>query len=108
MNGQVCYLRHLLNGAFPSADGRIRIEDGQAIGQWRFAWDECFDPYASYLLINETGTLFWDTDTILEGVNNFRVILPAVFMENKNDVDKIKSLINEYKLLSKSYSINYE
>jgi hypothetical protein len=111
MNGQVCYLRRLLNDAFPEAGGAIRIEDGAAVGRWQYAWDAEYDPYLKYLLIGpltpEGGTVFWDKSTILEGVSGFTVVVPRAVRTVNNDA-KLRSLLNAYKLLSKSYTINYE
>ena len=107
MNGQVCYLRRLLNDAFPDANNAIRIEDGSATGIWRYAWDENYNPYINYLLIEQSGTIFWDKSTILEGVSGFTVVVPAAIYNENNDA-KIRSLLNEYKLLSKYYTIIYE
>ena len=107
-NGQVCYLRRLLNDAFPEANGKIQIKDGTATGNWLYAWDKDYDPYNYYLLIADSGTMFWNKDTILEGVSNFTVVVPASFAGKTNDIAKIISLVNEYKLLSKSYNIVYE
>jgi hypothetical protein len=110
MNGQVCYLRRVLNDAFPDAGGAIRIEDGVAAGHWLYAYDKDFDPYKKYLLIHdrsEGGTTFWDKSAILEGVSGFTVAVPRALRNANNDA-KLRSLLNTYKLLSKSYTIIYE
>jgi len=106
-NGQVCYLRSVLNDAFPQANKQIRIEDEKQLGHWQFAWDENYDSYKNYLLISETGTLFWDKSTIFEDVSGFVVYVPVAIYSADNDA-KIRSLLNTYKLLSKSYTIVYE
>ncbi|MDR0834612.1 MAG: hypothetical protein LBN93_10605 [Candidatus Symbiothrix sp.] len=106
ISGQVCYLRRLLNDAFPSANGNIRIEEGSTSGNWQYAYDEDYDPYQKYLLI-EGGTLFWDKSTIIEGVSGFTVYVPVAVYDVNNDA-KIRSLLNAYKLLSKHYTIIYE
>ena len=107
INGQVCYLRRALNDAFPEAGGQIRIDDGALSGLWRYAWDEDYDPYRNYLLIPDEGTLFWDKDTILEGVSGFVVYAPGSIYDINNDA-RMRALLNEYKLLSKNYTIVYE
>jgi hypothetical protein len=107
MNGQVCYLRRVLNDAFPQANNQIRIEDGARVGWWQYAWDEDFDPTNLYLLITDDGTLFWDEESILASVSGFLVYVPRSIFDVNNDA-KIRALLNNYKLLSKSYTIIYE
>jgi hypothetical protein len=107
-NGQVRKLRKVLNDAFPEAEGSIDIEDGEAIGVWQYSWDEDYDPYRLYLLADDANpALFWDQDTILEGLSNFVVKVPAS-LNTVNNTAKLRALLNYYKLVSKSYSIVYE
>jgi hypothetical protein len=107
MNGQVCYLRRLLNDAFPEAHGAIQIESSKTIGQWQYAWDKEYDPYMRYLLITNEGTVFLDKSAILQSVNGFVVSVPRALHNINNDA-KLRSLLNAYKLLGKSYTILYE
>ena len=106
ITGQVCYLRKMLNDAFPAANGHISIEDGVATGTWRYAWNANYEPYHKYLLIEDSGTLFWDEHTISEGLSNFIVKVPAS-LNTVNNEARMRSLLNYYKLLSKSYTIVY-
>jgi hypothetical protein len=107
MNGQVCYLRKVLNDAFPDAHGAIRIEDGTTVGHWLYAYDGDNNPYINYLPITDEGTVFYDKSTILEGVSGFTVVAPHAIYSVNNDA-RLRSLLNIYKLLGKSYTINYE
>ena len=107
MNGQVCHLRRVLNDAFPEANNAIRIEDGSTTGHWQYAWDSEYNPYLNYLLIKHEGTIFWDKSTILEGVSGFTVVVPSGIYDENNDAI-LRSLLNEYKLVSKFYTIIYE
>lgn len=107
MNGQVCYLRRVLNDAFPDADNSIRIEDGAGSGQWLYAYDEEYDPYRLFLSITDTGTLIPDREAIIEGASGFIVFAPRTIFNVNNDA-KMRALLNEYKLLSKNYTIVYE
>jgi hypothetical protein len=107
MNGQVCYLRRVLNDAFPEANNAIRIEDGITTGRWLYAYDADNNPFINYLLITDDGTVFCDKSTILEGVSGFTVVVPRALYNINNDA-KLRSLLNAYKLLSKSYTIQYE
>lgn len=106
ITGQVCYLRKMLNDAFPAGGGHITIEDGIAVGVWQYAYDENYDPYRKHLLIEDAGTLFWDEHTISEGLSNFIVKVPAS-LNTVNNEARMRSLLNYYKLLSKSYTIVY-
>jgi hypothetical protein len=107
MNGQVCYLRRVLNDAFPSANGAIQIESSKSVGGWQYAWDKDYDPYLRYLLIADEGTIFRDKSAILQSVNGFIVSVPRALHSVNNDA-KLRSLLNAYKLLGKSYTIIYE
>ncbi|KAA6335610.1 hypothetical protein EZS27_016177 [termite gut metagenome] len=103
ITGQVCYLRKLLNDAFPDAQGAIRIADNQKTGVWQYSYDE--DVPDKCLLIEDAGTLFYDKYTISKDVE-FIVMVPAT-LHTVNNEAKIRSLLNNYKLLSKSYLIQY-
>ncbi|MTK53304.1 hypothetical protein [Paludibacter sp.] len=105
ITGQVCYLRKMLNDAFPAGGGQITIEDGSAVGVWQFAWDKDYDPYRKYLLASDE-TLLWDLSAIQEGVTGFIVRVP-VALKNVNNEAKMRSLLNYYKLISRSYTIIY-
>ena len=107
MNGQVCRMRRMLNDAFPDANNRIRIDEGERGGEWIYAWDEEYDPYRRYLPITDEGVLIHDVGVMLDGVNNFIVYVPRRIFNANNDA-KIRALLNEYKLVSKSYTITYE
>jgi hypothetical protein len=107
MNGQVCYLRALLNNAFPEAGGLIRIEEGEIVGDWLWLWDEDYDPYLHYTDITDSGVWLWDETAILESISGFLVYVPHRVFDVNNDA-KIRALLNAYKLLSKSYTIIYQ
>jgi hypothetical protein len=107
MNGQVCYLRRMLNDAFVEAKGAIQIDNSKSIGRWQFAWDKDYDPYMRYLLITDEGTIFQDKSAIFQDVNGFIVSVPRA-LHNVNNDAKLRSLLNAYKLLGKSYTIIYE
>lgn len=105
-NGQVCYLRRMLNEEFPEADGLIRIQDSPVTGAWLYTWDENYDPFQYYLLAGDD-TIAWDRGAIIEGASGFTVIAPRSIYNVNNDA-KMRSLLNTYKLISKSYTIIYE
>jgi hypothetical protein len=110
MNGQVCYLRKVLNDAFPDAGRAIRIEDEHITGRWAFFWDlenATGKVTPAYDLNTDKATKLWDRDAIMDKVNNFVVVCPKK-MQNYNNEVRLKSILNTYKLLSKSYRIVYE
>ncbi|MDR3350698.1 MAG: hypothetical protein LBN98_03485 [Prevotellaceae bacterium] len=105
MNGQVCYLRKVLNDAFPEAGGGIWIEDGEITGHWVYAWDDDQERVLlAYDLNTDHATRVWDEAVIMDNVNNFIVFCPEKI---RSFEIKIKSVLNTYKLLSKSYNIRY-
>lgn len=109
-NGQVCYLRALLNEELDPEQQRIRIGDASLPGEWIMAYTES----AAYqLLINtEPGTegrpvpVLYDEAAILENTSFFTVYVP--WNEDMDDMtNRLRSLMNGYKLLSKTYIIQY-
>jgi hypothetical protein len=106
MNGQVCYLRRMLNDAFPSANGAIQIRDAHRGGRWLFAYDADVSDRAS-LNIEDGGTVFHDKAAIIDEASGFEVVVPAALKTPNNDT-RMRVLLNQYKLLSKKYNIIYE
>lgn len=137
-NGQVCYLRALLNDELDAVQRRIRLDDASQPGEWVMIYDE----NASYqtLVGSERGYggnpisnsisnvdlqsggglglgsdrglgsgavhILYDEGSILENTSFFTVTVPwNVKMEDSTN--RLRSLLNEYKLLSKTYLINY-
>lgn len=123
-NGQVCYLRALLNDELDPVQRRITLKDASQPGNWLMIYDE----NASYqtLIRSEPGTdsnfipisnldsnpgaspvhILYDEAAILENTSFFTVTVPwSVKMEDSTN--RLRSLLNEYKLLSKTYIINY-
>jgi hypothetical protein len=105
MNAQVCYLRKALNDAFPSVNGAIQIRDADRGGKWMFAYDQDVDHTA--LIIEDSGTMFYGRAAIIEQAAGFEVVVPPLLKTPNNDT-KLRVLLNQYKLLSKKYTIIYE
>lgn len=106
MNAQVCYLRKVLNDAFPSVNGAIQIRDADRGGRWMFAYDQDASDRAA-LNIEDGGTIFYDRAAIIEQASGFEVVVPVALKSPANDT-KLRVLLNQYKLLSKKYTIIYE
>lgn len=101
LNGQVCYLRKLLK---EKLDQRIKLSDGDTDGDWVFALNE-EEPYQ--LLIENDGTMVYKDNLIIKNEAYFIVSVPWLESdEDKNN--RLRSFLNEYKLLSKKYIIRYE
>lgn len=103
-NGQVCYLRGMLNEELDPDSRRIKIEDGEAEGNWIFAMDE---EEAYQLLVSGAGILVYSENLIIENTAFFYVSVPW----NSGDTNlnnRLRNYLNEYKLLSKKYIIHYE
>lgn len=141
-NGQVCYLRALLNDELDPVKRRITLDDASQPGEWVMIYAE----NASYqtLIQSEPGNggnpisnsnfqsgsnsgtdsvsdrgsgsgndsasvpvhILYDEGSILENTSFFTVTVPwNVKMEDSTN--RLRSLLNEYKLLSKTYIINY-
>ncbi|MDR3133218.1 MAG: hypothetical protein LBU42_04255 [Prevotellaceae bacterium] len=105
MSAQVCYLRRMLNDAFPSANNAIQIRDADRGGRWLFACDADVDRTA--LSIEDGGTVFYDRGAIIERASGFEVVVPVALKSPHNDM-RLRVLLNQYKLLSKKYEIVYE
>ncbi len=106
-NGQVCYLRAVLNDQFDPIERRITItEDATGTGPlmlWRRSEDR-----AQLLPMRESGTAFIVNRRGFDGVNSFDfwVNIPVALLEAV-DVTRLKAIVNTYKLASKRFSINY-
>lgn len=106
-NGQVCYLRAVLNDNFDPAARRITITDAAASGtgvMLAYARDTgralFLPPRDGYpLLLNRRG---------YGGVSgyDFIVNIPYV-LEGEIDTARLKAVVNTYKLASKRFGINY-
>lgn len=103
-NGQVCYLRGLLNDELDPTERRIIIADGDAEGDWLFAVDES-EPYQ--LLVDNPGLLVYSEVLIIANTAFFYVTVPWS-KESENLNNRLRNYLNEYKLLSKKYIIRHE
>lgn len=103
-NGQVCYLKGMLNDELDPDKMRIRITDQDVEGDWVFAMDE-EEPYQ--LFIDNKGITVYGEGLIITNTAFFYVSVPWK-KEDTNMNDRMKSFLNEYKLLSKKYIISYE
>ncbi|MEG2276686.1 MAG: hypothetical protein RSA53_05555 [Odoribacter sp.] len=103
-NGQVCYLRGLLNDELDPEQRRITVTDGIQEGDWVFAMDE---GEAYQLLIDHSGVIVYNESLIISNTAFFYVSVPWT-KDEENLNNRLRNYINEYKLLSKKYMISYE
>ena len=106
-NGQVCYLRALLNDKFDPIDRRITItETVENVGfitlHKREEDDEVLVPRRGserFLILNRRG---------FGGVSgyDFWVNIPLA-LRDKLDITQLRAVVDAYKLASKRFSINY-
>lgn len=112
-NGQVCYLQKMLNDELDFVARRISISDKSSEGQWLIAMDEV-EPYQLFVMPEQLnaegkmeadrGNLIFDEGLLISDTAIFHLSVP--WAETDIDMDnRLKSLLNEYKLLSKKYKI---
>lgn len=107
-NGQVCHLQRLLNDEFDSGERRISVSGEDTDGDWLFAWDE--EISSQLLVYGEPGSskekpivpIVCNEISINSDTPFFTVSVPSSVTV---EIDKLRNLLNEYKLLSKQYII---
>jgi hypothetical protein len=104
-NGQVCYLRALLNDSFQDRNASFEIDDIETDGEWQFcfteeSYNQFFAPAAPEVEI------LYTVPAIISGTANFLVIIPNN-LTGVDTLNQIKSLVNEYKLVSKKAFYGY-
>lgn len=116
-NGQTCYLQKLLNDEMDAHSGRrIVISDGTMAGDWLLARDEkeayqLFISEEVYLPgtpvpVSRIDNLVYSEALIISNTAFFYVSVP--WKNTDEDLDnKLRSYLNEFKLISKKYKINY-
>lgn len=104
-NGQVCYLRAVINDSFDTISRRIVIEDteelasmiiyARSVGRWKMVTRR---NSGTSLIINRRG---------FSGINgyDFVVKVPRSLNLSFNDEKRMSSIINAYKIASKRYLI---
>lgn len=103
-NGQVCHLRAVLNDAFPTRDKSFEITDSTMQGEWVYAWDEELTD-KQLMIPDEGGRLIYSVE-VLDNYADFVVRIP-LNLKSDDNLNRIKSLVNTYKLLSKKAIYEY-
>lgn len=105
--GQVCYLRAVLNDAFTDRSCDFRIEDSSVVSEWVYARDEQQYTYDQLIIKGEGSedmVYVWSEDYILVETTPFSIGVPSEIYANKDYMNMVRNLVNEYKLLSKRAS----
>lgn len=98
-NGQVCYLRTVLNDAFDNEERRITISD---VVKYDYVY---FSPESDENPILFETVLFADSQLIGSDAADFIVNVPLALNLNNDSIIRFKSILNYYKLVSKRYLI---
>ena len=86
-----------------AGERRIRITETDSEGDWVFAMDE---GEAYQLLVNTAGPMVYSQDLIIGNTAFFNVLVP--WGKEQTDLNnRLRNFLNEYKLLSKKYIIQY-
>lgn len=100
-NGQVCYLRKVLNDTFDPSLRRIKIVDGNRFQrEYIYTEAEQQPKYLGTIYLRQSG------DYSDSGVD-FRVLVPDGFDIARN-FPQMRATIDFYRLASKRYKIQYE
>lgn len=100
-NGQVCHLEGALNDMFDNTARRIYIEDGDTIDAITLFIEEEEKPVALYVE-SEASPVYFYTDEELTTGGSFVVKVPDILAFDPN---RMRALVNKYKLAGKLYEI---
>jgi hypothetical protein len=102
-NGQICHLRAVLNDAFQNRTKSFLIEDAEDTGVWQYAKDEPADDefLSDQFIIPDVPdyVLIYDEETMTKFAD-FTVKIPAE-LDGIDNINLIRALVNQYKLISK-------
>ena len=119
---QICYIKDALNNEFreelADSDGNIdysegfEIEDINAQGQWVWLYDEN-DDEGNIIDIYKDGnhklfsnpTFVHDMSSILQLTSSFFVLVPQTIELNETNDARIRSIVNKYRLASRTFDI---
>lgn len=107
-NGQVCYLRGLLNDLFDPIDRRITITD-EVSNVGNIVLYKREEHRAIRLPARSSGRMVVLNRRGYGGVSGFDfwVSIPIALL-NEIDTDRVRAVVDAYKLASKRYQINFD
>lgn len=104
---QTCHMKAALNDEFGISDysAGFQIDDIDAPGVWLVAWDEA-DTFADrHLVAHDMPTsIAWDEEEMRPTVA-FRILVPTSVDWNDDNLARIKSVVNTYRLASRTFTI---
>lgn len=106
-NGQVCYLRAVLNDQFDPIERRITVTETAGDAGILMLYKREVER-AQLVPTREVGRAVIVNRRGFDGINafDFWVNIPAALFESV-DVTRLKAIVGTYKLASKRFSINY-
>ncbi len=105
-SGQVCRLRAALNDLLDPVERRVTITDNEDDREPALLWTRS-EERSEFLPMRSSGEAFMVNRRGFGGVNaiDFWVNVPATL--TGADIDRLRAVVNTYKLASKRFSINY-
>ena len=106
-NGQVCHLRAVLNDAFnlTMLDKHFLIEDAEDTGVWEYAFPEA-QIYKQLVIKNAPNYTKIYSEERMTKFADFKVKIPFELTGDDN-MNVIRALVNQYKLISKKAIYEY-
>ena len=106
-NGQVCHLRAVLNDAFnlTLADKHFLIVDAEDTGVWEYAFPEA-QIYKQLIIKNAPNYTKIYSEERMTKFADFKVKIP-VELTGEDNMNVIRALVNQYKLISKKAIYEY-
>jgi hypothetical protein len=104
-NGQVCYLRAVLNDYFDNEQRRIEIDDGMEAVSMVVYWREVRRLVGAPHRESNTALIIGWWGTAVDGAYDFSVRVPPELYADSTTMTKIAALVREYKLASKQFTI---
>jgi hypothetical protein len=103
--GQVVYLRKVLNDAYPGRSVDFVIEDATSDYKWVYVYteeDPAFIPLQQWIGNDAAPTVLYD-ENYIQGANNyFSVGVPTEIFADENQMNRVRRLASDYKLVSKN------
>ncbi len=111
---QICYIKDALNNEFGITDYAtgFEIEDIDAPGNWVWIYNEK-DPEGNIIdNYNDAQHKLFDNPTLIYGISSiiiptstFYVIVPSSIERNETNDARIRSIVNKYRLASRTFEI---
>lgn len=105
--GQICHIKEALNTEFGLTDYStgFEIDDINAQGEWVWIYDEvnAFDDEQHMMF--DTPTFVHDISAIIPPTSSFFVLVPQSIVIDETTKARICSIVNKYRLASRTFEI---